>query len=620
VCGIVAVIGAAMFAPVQLEAALSLLNHRGPDGGGHWSDDGVWLGHRRLAIIDLSDAGIQPMHVDDAVTITFNGEIYNYIELRKELQSKGHRFRTETDTEVLLHAYLEWGVECLEHLNGMWAFVIWDKRRSQAFIARDRFGVKPLYYSCSRDRVVVASEPKAILDLEPSRRIVDQSTLFSLLADRAMDVTERTFYQGISSLPPGHYALVTPTDCTLRPRRFWNLPTPDEERSDFDEVADEVGGILEDAVRLRYRSDVPVGLTLSGGIDSTAILEAATKFRPDIVAFTSVYGETGAVDERVWAKRAVARHPNVVLNEVDAASEDWLKTLNEIVWHMDGPGTSPAVFPLWEIMKAARKSGVTVLLDGQGADEMFGGYPWHAATACVEECVSSLRHPRALGDALSSVRTAATAFTLRSIIENSVVSFFPPARKLHLRRIGVRQALDPGFATSAMTHQGILPKDRDRKRLDRQLFDDFTRNTLPGFLQYGDAVSMAHSVEIRVPFLDYRLVNLAFSLPAASKVINGQTKVPLRNYLLAAGQPEIANRVDKRGYPTPASEWLAHDNGRLLREVLVDRSSMLQQYFKPHALEKLVENHVAGRFGAGNQMYGLLSTELWLNRCIAPDA
>ena len=424
-CGIVAVIGAPMFAPVQLEAALSLLNHRGPDGGGHWSDDGVWLGHRRLAIIDLSDAGIQPMHVGDAVAITFNGEIYNYIELRKELESKGHRFWTETDTEVLLHAYLEWGVECLERLNGMWAFVIWDKRRSQAFIARDRFGVKPLYYSCSRDRVVVASEPKAILDLEPSRRIVDQSTLFSLLAYRAMDITERTFYQGISSMPPGHYALVTPTDCTLRPRPFWNLPIPDEERDDLDEVADEVGGILEDAVRLRYRSDVPVGLTLSGGIDSTAILEAATKFRPDIVAFTSVYDETAAVDERAWAKRAVARHPNVLLHEVDAAGEDWLKTLNEVVWHMDGPGTSPAVFPLWEVMKAARKSGVTVLLEGQGADEMFGGYSWHAAIACAEQCVGSLRHPRALGDALSSVRRVATAITVRSLIAHSAFSFFP---------------------------------------------------------------------------------------------------------------------------------------------------------------------------------------------------
>ena len=353
--------------------------------------------------------------------------------------------------------------------------------------------------------------------------------------------------------------------------------------------------------------------------NAIAILEAATKFRPDIVASTSVYRETGAVNERVWAKHAVARHPNVVLNEVDAASEDWLETLNEVVWHMDGPSTSPAVFPLWEIMKAARKSGVTVLLEGQGADEMFGGYSWHAATACVEECVSSLRHPRALGDA-SSVRKAATANTLRSLIANSVVSFFPPARKLHVRRMGVQQALDPGFATSAMTHQGILPKDRDRKRLDRQLFDDFTRNTLPGFLQYGDAVSMAHSVENRLPFLDYRLVNLAFSLPAASKVINGQTKVPLRNYLLAAGQREIANRVDKRAYPTPTSEWLAHDNDRLLREVLVDRSSMLQQYFKPHALEKLVDKHVAGRFGASDQMYGLLSTELWLNRCIAPVA
>ena len=171
-----------------------------------------------------------------------------------------------------------------------------------------------------------------------------------------------------------------------------------------------------------------------------------------------------------------------------------------------------------------------------------------------------------------------------------------------------------------MTHEEPQPKDRSRTRLDRQLFDDFTRNTLPGFLQYGDAVSMAHSVENRLPFLDYRLVDLAFRLPAASKVVNGQTKVPLRNYLLAAGQREIANRVDKRGYPTPASEWLAHDNGRLLREVLVDRSAMLRQYFKPHALEKLVDMHVAGRFGASDQLYGLLSTELWLNRCIAPIA
>ncbi len=561
------------------------------------------------------------MHAEDLLTITFNGEIYNYLELRSELESKGHRFRSHTDTEVLLRSYLEWGVDCLGKLNGMWAFVIWDRRSKSAFVARDRFGVKPLYYATSRDHVIFASEPKAILSLEPQRKSVDQGTLLTLLVEKRMDIAHRTFYESIASVPAGHYAVVTPDAPAVRPRSYWTIASGAEGTDGVVDTEHELARILEDSVRFRLRSDVRVGLTLSGGLDSTAILEATSQIQPesDLLAFTSVYGDDQAVDERSWAQLAVARHPNVELRTVEADRKHWLRTLADIVWHMDGPGISPAVYPLWEIMRTARASQVPVLLEGQGADELFGGYAAHAAVALMEQVGAALRHPRvrSLAEIKASLARSVSSHSTRRLLVEAANAKLGLSDLAYRRHVGLGRALRPEFVAAAMDHVEPATYPDARTGLDRRLFDDFTRNLLPGFLHYGDAMSMAHSIESRLPFLDYRLVDLAFSLPTDAKIAAGASKAPLRSYLHRVGQHDIANRIDKRGYPTPTSDWLAQGNGAILRDVLLDRSSLIGEYVDPVKLKALIDHHVGGSHRASDPLYALLTTQLWLTACIA---
>lgn len=387
-CGILGLI--TQGAPVdasRFDQALNTLSHRGPDGRGVYSHDGVQLGHRRLSIIDLSSAGNQPMADPiSGCVITFNGEIYNYIELRSQLSKLGHYFNSASDTEVLLRSYLEWGVDCLSRLNGMWAFAIWDPRVRQLFIARDRFGVKPLYYATSLGGIAFASEPKALLALQPSLRKVNEKAVANFLAYSQLYAENESFYQGIKLLPPGHYARISPGDAELIPARFWSLENSQLPVLSDEDWYDEFVTRFSDAVRIRLRSDVPVGLALSGGIDSSCILvPMAERLGEGVSCLTAVYGELGS-GELAWAELAASLKCAKVI-AVEASSREWFSTFEKITWHMDAPGYSPAVYPVWKIMGAARERGIKVMMEGQGADESFGGYPQYAAL----HLLSSLR-------------------------------------------------------------------------------------------------------------------------------------------------------------------------------------------------------------------------------------
>jgi asparagine synthase (glutamine-hydrolysing) len=621
-CGLLAVVdeqrGFAGGEARRLDTALDLLKHRGPDDRGTWCDAHAWLGLRRLAIIDLSPGGHQPMTDSvTGVTIAFNGEIYNYLELREELRSLGRAFRTRSDTEVLLQAYLAWGHDCLQRLNGMWHFVIWDPRDHTAFIARDRLGVKPSYYSLKGRRLIVASEPKAIIAVEPAHRSVDKSVLRDFLIHSALYASNQSFYEGISVLPPAHRATFHAATGKLVVQRYWAPPSEEANESSALNL-EEFAGLIGDSVRLRMRSDVPVGITLSGGLDSTTILTEAAKHTDRLVAFTSVYRATPDVNisEERWARLAVSHFKNVELEAVDATPEHWIETLRQISWHMDGPADSPAVYPLWRIMERARAAGIPVLLEGQGADELLGGYVQYAALDVLDNVFKAARRPLGAqwGALARTLLSYSQIFSPTRLGLSIVRAQFPSLLPLYRSRFGALGTLRREFIGedrySFTNPQGV-------SRVHTRLLNDLQRDTLPGLLQYGDAISMAHSIESRLPFLDYRIVEFCVSLPMSAKIANGQTKRALRAVLNRAGLHKIAERQDKKGYPTPVNAWLAADNGQLAREVLLAPDAYIHEFCEPRALARLIETHLRGiNSMTGYHLYRLLSTEIWLRRCV----
>jgi asparagine synthase (glutamine-hydrolysing) len=621
-CGFLAVIGCSVSDRDAL-AALDTLRHRGPDDQGVHVEPSAWLGHRRLSIIDLGPGGHQPMvEPSTGVVVVYNGEIYNYLELRRELEARGHAFRSTSDTEVLVHSYLEWNADCVEHFNGMWAFVIWDPREQRAFFARDRFGVKPFCYAAVDGGLAIASEPKALLSAFPQLRAVDTSTIFELLTLKRETHDERTFYSRVKSLLPGHRGTFRPGTGHPEIGRYWRYPEPPHENpwNETDALA-RLSELMTDSVALRLRSDVPVGMTISGGVDSTAILDAMAKIRSargaDVTSYTAVYAESsdhGGIDEREWARTAVRKYPNVSLSEVPADLDDWLEVLQRITWHLDGPCRSPQVFPMWMIMERARADGVPVLLEGQGADEVFGGYPHHAALAVIDRLREGPRRDfeRGWGAVPAAARAATRAASPKALVKDLGVATLPLLRALDAHRSTLRDVLSNDFvAELASAPSAAQAATNDDERQAARLYRDFSHDILPGALRFTDAVSMAHSIEVRSPFMDYRLVEFGITLPPPARVAAGRTKRVLRDYLRGVGQREIAERPDKKGFPTPAFAWMAAENGALLRDVLLDDAAQTRAIVDARKLDRAIARHAGGAWAAGTALYSLLATEVW---------
>ncbi len=594
-------------------AALDLLSHRGPDDRGVFVTQGVLLGHRRLSILDLSPAGHQPMvEPESGAVIVFNGEIYNHVELRAELEGLGHRFAGQSDTEVLLHALIEWGEGALPRLNGMWAFAFWQPAKQRLLLARDRFGVKPLYYRDGEAGLAFASEPKALLALFPEHRVVSEPALLDFLGNNLLYARGESFYHGIHVLPPAHYAIYEIGIDKLRLARYWDYPANTDEALRAEDAVAQFDALLTDAVRLRLRSDVPVGLTLSGGLDSTGVLAAASSYADKpLTCFTTVYGE-GEVGELPWAQLASdAVHAPLIA--VTAPQADWLQTLRKVAWHMDGPGYSPAVYPLWHLMQRARTEGVPVLLEGQGADEALAGYPQYAVLELLDYLSGHSGQRRSLKGAGARMRALSRTFSLRWTLAWSARELSPALLRWHRRRVGFESLMRKGVILPQLPEH-LERKDDDPVR--QRLLADHSLTILPGLLHYGDAVSMAHGVEARNPFMDYRLVEWMFRLPTKHRFSHNETKWVLREYLRAHGQPLIGNRPDKKGYPTPVGKWLATEQGREIERLLLDRHSMLHQWCDPDKIRRLIEQNRQGVVAAEHHLYKLVSTQLWLSECI----
>lgn len=616
-CGIVGAAGEVDPFRAGFVRALDLLVHRGPDSSGVHAEEQLLFGHRRLAIIDLSDAAHQPMIDEDTGNILiFNGEIYNYLELRSELEGRGVHFRSNSDTEVLLKAWAHWGPDMFGRLNGMWAFALWIPSQRELILSRDRFGVKPLYWAIGGKALLFASEPKALIALDPRLAEPDPVSIGALWFDARSQMGEQSYYRHIRALPAGTWARVRLPDLAVQPVHHWHYPDPEPQSMSPAEQADMFEFLFRDSVKLRLRSDVPVGISLSGGLDSSAILSAAqgsdsggpAGTAGSLMCFTAVYGVDRG--EEAWARLAADTF-GAPLESVEAVVSDWPATLERIIWHMDGPNHTPAVFPVWHIMKRAREAGVPVLLEGQGGDEILGGYTYHVAHALIAKLAGALRAEVPARDLLGALRALLGMCGARSGATWLAWVLLGASRDAlgpRMQRVDMAEELHAAYLASPVSARGRAVAGD----LFGSLKDDHSHDILPGLLHYGDTISMAHGVESRLPFMDYRLVEWVFRT-RPTLVEQGDSKYPLRAFLRRSGLPRIAERRDKIGFANPISSFLQLPVGcEMFESLLGAANAPLWAYFDREGARKLARRALDGNASAHFNCYKLLTIGLWL--------
>lgn len=623
-CGFVAVVAPEGLDAEVLNRMRDRLAHRGPDGAHSWLTRTpravVGLGHRRLSIIDLSRAADQPMFDDSgSLALVYNGEIYNYVELREELAAAGRVFSTQSDTEVLLAAYERWGTDCLRRLNGMFAFALWDSRSGELFVARDRFGEKPLF--CTRlpdGGCAFASEMKALFAHPQVRTSPRESAVRSYIEGRFYDDAEETMFEGVVRVLPAHAMVVDDVGSIRRRWRYW---TPDytdiQQGYREDEAVERFGALLERSVRTRLRSDVPVGTSLSGGLDSSTIvcMLAEARMRTPTLTQNTFSGRFDELDPTLSEGPfidLVVEQTGVHAQSVTPTALGLIEESERLHWHQEEPFLSASIYLQWCVMRLAREHQTTVLLDGQGADELLAGYQYYFPTYQLD-LLDRGRAGRLLGDTLrfrSRLRRASHGYS------NS------------LRRFDHDVALGPRALAAAWRNRGNIahgnydegvPPAVPGMRLRRQLAEALQYNSLPMLLRYADRNAMAFSRETRFPFLDHELVDWCVSLPDRAFVRDGWQKYILRKGAGSMLPSEIRWRADKVGYAAPLDLWLrdslrdwGHD--RLFRGAIVD----LEGYDRRN-LDDLWRRHQAGenhswalwRWISLNEWFALLESALW---------
>lgn len=625
-CGFAGVVGA-LGEPPHVRTAewmAAQLSHRGPDDTGSFAADHVALAFRRLSILDLSPNGHQPvLSPDGQVAMVFNGEIFNYAELRDELRALGHAFRSTGDSEVLLAAYLEWGVGCLPRLNGMWAFLVYDGRRGTVVGSRDRFGVKPLYHLRSQGRHYFASEIKALQAVVPEALEVAWPRVAAYLAAGSLESLPddtATFFRAVSQVEPGTWFEIG-RDGSLRTQRYWSLP---EEQDDDDDprIPEGYGELFGDAVSLRLRSDVPVGVSLSGGMDSTAIICAMAKLREarggdhhaDRALHAFSYMSPGH-DESQYIHRTIAQ-TGATLHRVESSAEQCWDGLPEITRFHDEPVHSATAWIGFEIYRAARAAGVPVLLVGQGADETLGGYPsyfpewWQTLLrrGHLREAMAQMTDfARGHGTTLARAGVGeALRFTLQTAGRLAVYRALMGQRRQR-RAYPYRHLLGAGLAAMLPDAPQVPSGD-----LRQALVHGTTRTPLPLYLRLEDRNSMAHSVEARLPFLDYRLVAMAFRLSGQWKIRGRWNKYLLREATRGLVPDLVRERVDKMGFPTTMAAWFRQPLRARLDDLFRSPEFVSSGLYDPPRARQLLAEHAAGRQDASRALFGLVQSAVWL--------
>jgi asparagine synthase (glutamine-hydrolysing) len=602
-------------------ARVAALRHRGPDDEGAYGRPGLALGACRLSIIDLA-GGRQPVWNEDRTCcIVFNGELYNFRDLRAELEARGHAFRTASDTEVVLHAYEEWGAQCLRRFNGMFAFAVWQEPRRVLFLARDRVGEKPLYYYRDSRRLVFASEIKAILADRSVPREVSPKGLANFLAF-GHAVAPDTIYRGVFKLLPGHYLLVRGGD--VRTVRYWDVgqdpPLPAGKVLGPGAYARQVRALLDDSVRRRLVADVPVGAFLSGGLDSSAVVALMRRHAGGPVKTFSLGFRIGGAYNELGDARRVARHLGTEHYEVEADDADLLGTLRTLVYHYDEPFGDAAGFPLYLLSRFAR-GHVKVVLCGDGGDELFGGYRRYAVDALAGRYQLL---PRALtGGVLPWLaRRLPGARRLKRAVRTLPIR--DPARRyaswLVLFDRDMRGELLADAARAGLAdYDPAWPYPRfyaglngstAADHLNRLMYVDLKTWLADTYLEKTDKATMACGLEARLPLLDHRLVELAFQIPGRYKVRGRSGKVVLKQAVRDLLPPEVVGKP-KRGFAVPTGPWLRGSLGPFAREILFDARARRRGYFHTPAVERLWREHAAGRHDWGEHLWLLLNFELW---------
>ncbi|HEX5473870.1 MAG TPA: asparagine synthase (glutamine-hydrolyzing) [Vicinamibacterales bacterium] len=623
-CGIVGIVGPDGLQPedrARVIAMRDVIAHRGPDEAGLFVDGQAALGHRRLSIVDLA-TGQQPLaNEDGSIQLVFNGEIYNHAELRRVLTAAGHRYQTRSDTETIVHGYEQWGDACVEHFRGMFAFALWDAPRRRLLLARDRLGIKPLYWTLAGTRLLFGSEIKALLESGLVRATPNEARLPELLATRYLSGTE-TLFAGIHRLLPGHVLVFERGVVTTR--AWWDVPEgghPELARLSDRDAVDRFRALLEDAVRARLMSDVPLGVFLSGGLDSSAIAALMARLIGRPLQTFSVAFEQRAFSELAYA-RQVSRAIGADAHEIVIGDRDFFGALPRLIWHEDEPIAHPSSVPLYFVSRLARER-VKVVLTGEGSDELLAGYgkypralvnwragaAWNHVPSPLRRLVAGRivpRLPRRLRRYASRSFLALPRTPEAMFFDNFAGMGLRRQASLLSRRVGGLATPDQAYAPS---RRYFDTPNGTSGMLDRLLYTDL-KTYLVELLMKQDQMSMAASIESRVPFLDHPLVEFAAGLPARMKLRGLTTKWILREAARDVLPREILTRR-KMGFPVPFALWMRGAWANVARDVLLDRRSRERGLIDAAAVSALIDDHARGTADGGDALWSLLNLELW---------
>ena len=623
-CGIVGFIDPALTAPdaaaVMLSRMRGAIRHRGPDDDGQITAGGIGLGVQRLSIVDLA-TGHQPMvGADERIWLVFNGEIYNHAELRARHETAGRYFRTRSDTEVILAQYERYGLRGVSELNGMFALAIWDGRSRELHLVRDRLGVKPLYYVRDVDRFYFASEIKALLASGKVKREPDPQAIWDFLTFRYVPAPH-TIWQGIRKLPQAHMLTLRASDPRAEPQRYWDMPYAESQAVPVDASEKAFSALMLDAVRIRMLADVPVGVFLSGGLNSSLVAASVDReVFPDLKTFSVALEDAGEDDERDYA-RAVASHLRTDHREVVVSAQEFIDFLPELPFHTDEPLADPTCIPVYFLAKCAREQ-VKVVLSGEGADEIFAGYTFDLVQKSWDEIIAAANAPprkrSAFGAALATLTfDASHAVTIPPEIDQRLVSV-----PLHITNYLSSAEKQKMFAGNAAFADSIDVLRRDVRRVQNpqplhQSLYLYCQNWLvEDLLMKADKMTMAASLELRTPFLDYRVVEWAARTPVSTKIRrlpDGRyvTKAVLRDYARSILPHSIIDRP-KKGFPVPIFGWLSSRMRPLVMETL-GADPRCARWLEPEAIRRIMDRGLAPGASLMERhiLWNLLVLELW---------
>lgn len=622
-CGIVGIINKEQ--PINfniLKEMADTIHHRGPDAEGHAIFNNLGLYHKRLSIID-PQLGKQPMETE-RYSIVFNGEIYNYIELRAELIAKGHQFKTNSDTEVILHAYEEYGHKSINQLNGMFAFLLYDKVREQLVVARDHFGIKPLYYYCDDNRWLFASEIKAILKHPEITAEVNQKALGDYLTFQFI-LGEDTLFKKIKKIMPGSYMLINLLDFSSQTVKYWSPNFSVDKFHTEEYFIHELRALLEDTIKIQLRSDVALGSYLSGGLDSSLVTSIATHIlQKSLPTFSGAFHEGPEFSEVGYIQDLVAR-TNSKSNIIYPTVSDFTNLLPKLIYHMDEPLAGPGLFPQYMVSKLASEQ-VKVVLGGQGGDEIFGGYARYVVAYLEQALKGAINGNTDEGEHIVSLKTILP--NLRSIekYEPMLKRFwskdvFEPMDSRYFFLIDRMEGNTSFFSSDFLDNYSRKDVFARFKQLfnNPNTFSYFNKMThfdmfgsLPALLHVEDRMSMAVSVESRVPLLDKRIVDLISQMPPAMKFKGGEMKYILKKAVGDYLPQSILERKDKMGFPVPLHIWAKQEAKEFIHDIVLSRRSKERGIFNAAKVEEVIHNEKA----FGRQLWGILSLELWFQTFI----